>query len=293
MTLNGDPKGILEKTKLPDVEFNDLWDRLFIDKEIKDRLVAQVLLEFTLRSKVSSSALPLHGLILLVGPPGTGKTSLAKAVASKAASFLKGQSLTFVEIDPHVLTGSALGKTQRQVNDLLHVTLPEYASQGPIIVLLDEVETLAVDRSKLSMDANPIDVHRATDAVLAGLDHIARKHPQLLFVATSNFPQAIDSAFLSRVDLIEKIGLPDETACEAILADTLTAIGTHWPKVNDLAASKELKNLAKSAVGMDGRQIRKAVLYACAFDKDVALDPNRLSANDLTKAFQTAKAAKI
>ncbi len=45
---------------------------------------------------------------------------------------------------------------------------------GVAIVLLDEVETLAVSRQKLSFDANPADVHRATDALLSGMDRLTR-----------------------------------------------------------------------------------------------------------------------
>lgn len=65
--------------------------------------------------------------------------------------------------------------------------LAEESSTNPCIVLLDEVETLAADRSKMSMEANPVDVHRATDAVLTQLDQLAAEYPQLLFIATSNF----------------------------------------------------------------------------------------------------------
>ncbi len=68
-------------------------------------------------------------------------------------------------------------------------------------MLLDEVETLAADRSKMSLEANPIDIHRATDAVLVQLDALAERYPDLLFLATSNFPQAVDAAFMSRCDL--------------------------------------------------------------------------------------------
>ena len=49
-----------------------------------------------------------------------------------------------------------------------------------MIVLLDEVETLFTDRTALSMEANPIDVHRAVDAALVGLDRLARNHPGVL-----------------------------------------------------------------------------------------------------------------
>ena len=61
-----------------------------------------------------------------------------------------------------------------------------------------------------------MDVHRATDAVLTELDRLAANHPQLLFLATSNFAGAIDEAFLSRADLgAVTIDLPTTEACSA------------------------------------------------------------------------------
>src|SRR3546814_17965125 len=83
-----------------------------------------------------------------------------------------------------MLTSSAMGKTQRAVSDLFSQSIAEAAVGGPTIVLLDEVETLAADRSKMSLEANPIDIHRATDAVLVQLDVLADRHPNLLFIAT-------------------------------------------------------------------------------------------------------------
>ena len=168
-----DQKGILTHIPLPDGNFDELWARIIVPEETKDKLLSQILLEFTVRREIPRGALPLHGLIILVGPPGTGKTSLAKGAASKAAAFLKGAKPTFIQVEPHGLTSSSLGRSQKDMHQFLNGTISEYAQQGPLIVLLDEVETLAVDRKKLSLDANPIDVHRATDAVLAALDHLA------------------------------------------------------------------------------------------------------------------------
>lgn len=66
-----------------------------------------------------------------------------------------------------------MGKTQRAVSDLFSQSIAEAATAGPTIVLPDKVETLTAYQSKLSLEANPIDIHRATDAVLVQLDHLA------------------------------------------------------------------------------------------------------------------------
>src|SRR5206468_2940475 len=81
---------------------------------------------------------------------------------------------------------------------LLTETIPEIAARRPhVIVLIDEVESFAVRRSTASFEANPVDVHRATDAVLLGVDEIAKNLPSVLFVTTTNFIEAVDEAFLS------------------------------------------------------------------------------------------------
>lgn len=279
-------KGILNHTKLPFKGFNDSWDKIFISDEVKDRLLSQALLEFTLRGQVSPVSIPLHGIILLVGPPGTGKTSLARGLANRVAESLRGPAVHFIEVEPHALASSGLGRSQQAVRDLLQKTIAEHAAAGPLIVLLDEVETLAPDRKKLSLEANPVDVHRATDAVLASVDQLATENPHLLFVATSNFSEAIDGAFLSRADLVEFIDKPDKDACGAILRDTLEALAQRYPEVAKLLRSSRFPKVVEATVGLDAREIRKAVIGACTFSKKVALDPNLLSIDELLRSVQ-------
>ena len=155
---------------------------------------------------------------------------------------------------------------------------------GAAIVLLDEVETLAVSRHQLSLDANPIDVHRATDAALAGLDRLTREHRNVLLIATTNFPKALDSAVLSRADHIEEIGLPNLPARREIIADTLRSIGKVWTKVSDLEAQAD--RLAEAADGLDGRRVRKEIFSAIGSDIETAKDPNRLTVTQIESAFR-------
>ena len=287
-------KGILDIRSLPDAEFEQLWEKMLMPDDIKNQLKAQVILELVIRKEVPSrAAVPLHGIILLVGPPGTGKTSVAKGVASAAASALNnGGKIKFMEVEPHILSSSALGKSQREIRRFLEEVVTEHANQGPLIVLLDEVETLVADRTKMSMEANPIDVHRATDAMLAGLDNLAARFPQLVFIATSNFEGAIDPAFISRADLVLTIDKPVREACEGIIKDTLGAIAEKWKPVKSLMSNPKFEKIVDDAVGLDGRQIRKAVLSALTLDIQTVIDPGKLTIQQLAKAFKQVKPSK-
>ena len=286
------PRGIHSVRALPDPELARLWDSIIVEGGIKERLLSQAVLNYTLRPKVDRSALPLHGVMLLVGPPGTGKTSLARGLASTVASLLKGPNFRLVEVDPHALTSSAMGKTQRAVGELFSQSIAEQAANGPTIVLLDEVETLAADRTRMSLEANPVDIHRATDAVLVQLDSLAQSHPQLLFLATSNFPQAIDGAFTSRCDLVIEIPPPGPEATRQILRQCLSAVGETFPSIGKLAESSDLAGLAQSAAGLDGRTLRKLVVNALAMRKETAMDPNKLTIADLLAAAKLSQQSR-
>ena len=283
------PKGIQKVTNLPDKDLSNLWESIIIDDNLKTQLLSQSVLNFTVRPKVARSVLPLHGVILLVGPPGTGKTSLAKGLATRTAEAFKGANFRLVEVEAHGLMSSSMGKTQRAVADLFAQTISELASGGPTIVLLDEVETLAVDRSKLSMDANPVDIHRATDAVLVQLDLLAESHQNLLFIATSNFPEAVDSAFVLRCDLVMEVPLPNAAACHKILEDCVTGLGATYPKIADLARHPKFEACAAEFVGLDGRTIRKTVANALASTPSVALKPETVTIENIAGAAKAAR----
>lgn len=286
------PKGIHRKYRLPDPDLGSLWDSIILEPALKDQLIGQAIINFTVRPKVARSVLPLHGTILLVGEPGTGKTSLARGLAHKISELLKGPHFTLLEVDPHAIGSAMMGRTQKAVSELFGQTIAEAAMSGPTIVLLDEVETLAAARNRLSLEANPIDVHRATDAVLVQLDVLAESHTNLLFVATSNFPKAVDEAFTSRCDLVLEIPPPDRKGCADILNACLSGLGQTFHSIAALPTQASLGKVVDEMVGLDGRSIRKAVASALTMRKAVAANPNKLSIDDLLMAAKAAKAVR-
>lgn len=280
-------EGLAGLTELPDADWADRWDRIVLPPGQKDRLLNYVLFSLRQRGQVSQVGLPIHGLVVLSGPPGTGKTTLAGGLANQAALTLDGGSLLFVDIDPHVFPSQMLGESQRAVARLFERTLPDLASRGhPMIVLLDEVEALAVSRSRASLETNPVDVHRATDAVLSGVDRVAGAWPNVTFIATTNYRIGVDGAFLSRADVIEEIATPDVDAIRAILLDTIVEL------TGQRDASGGLDTLAGrlAAVGMDARQVRKLVLRAVCTRRDLVMDPSRLTVADLAAAAEDESA---
>lgn len=287
------PKGIQRSRALPDDALDALWESIILDDALKSQLLSQAVLNFSLRPKVTRNVIPLHGVILLVGAPGTGKTSLARGLAHRVAKSFNSREFRLLEVEAHSLTSSAMGKTQRAVTELFTQAISEAAAAGPTIVLLDEVETLAADRSKMSLEANPVDIHRATDAVLVQLDNLAERHPNLLFVATSNFPEAVDRAFTSRCDLVLTVPLPDRDACARILSDCLTGLAKTYPPIGKLAAPSDISRCAAECVGLDGRAIRKMVANALASTPQLAINPAGLTAADLLAAAKSAKANRV
>lgn len=256
-----DRYGFVRWCLLPEPGWDQWWQRIYVDERAKTRLLHYARFALEHRERFSPVAMPLHGVTLLYGPPGTGKSSLARGLAQRVAVDLVAEGVAehviFAEVDPHALPSQMLGESQRNTVNLLEKSLPELADKGlPVVAVIDEVNSLATRRDLAAGGRDPVDVMRATDAVLRGLDFLASTHTNVLLVATSNFVASIDEAILDRVDLAICLDLPDAGVIRSILADTLSEV----PAAS--VDEDELDELATALVGRSGRDIRKLVLEA-------------------------------
>ena len=265
-----------------------LWEAIVVPEGVKERIRNHSLLSMLVRPRVPFAVTALHGLCTLYGPPGTGKTTLARGLPAQLAPFVPDGQVRRIEINPHGLMSAEHGQSQQRVSELLAEYVPALAGTMPAIVVLDEVESMAVARSEASLTANPADVHRATDAVLTALDRNARQHPNLFFIATSNFTTALDGAFLSRSDAAILVPRPGRDAVQQILENTLLLLAEAFPGLDELAMAPGITAVAAQAVGLDGRRVRKLVFEALSMRLETVLDPAALTVHDLAAAAAAA-----
>ncbi|MFH1539220.1 MAG: CDC48 family AAA ATPase [bacterium] len=238
-----EPSAIREVfVEMPDVTWQDVGGL----EEIKERLVEAVEWPLKHRALFKHAKLRAPKGILLHGPPGCGKTLIAKAVA-------KELGINFISIKGPELISKYVGESERGVREIFKKA--RYAS--PCIVFFDEIDAIAPVRVSGGGDSHVAD--RVVSQILTEMDGIVELK-EVWVLAATNRKDMVDPALLrpGRFDLILELPAPDEKARLAILE--VHAKGK--PLADDVA----LTELAKETDGMSGAEIeafcREATMQA-------------------------------
>ena len=214
------------------------------------------------------------GGVMLYGPPGCGKTLLARATAGECG-------LPFVNVRIEDVMDPYLGVSERN----LHAAFERARANAPCVLFLDELDALAFARHKHGGSES----RRLVDVLLQELDAIGSENEGLLVLAATNAPWDVDEAMLrpGRFDRVIFVPPPDEPA----RADILSVLVKEVP-----SAGLDLKALANQTPMFSGADLRALVERGVDQVIDEALTSGGeppLSMQHLTTALPTVKPSTL
>lgn len=208
--------------EVPDVSYSDVGG---LDQQIEMLKDAIELPYIYSEHFKEHKLLPPKG-VLLYGPPGCGKTLLAKAVASSLAKNMStktGQEIKsyFINIKGPELLNKYVGETERKIREVFQKAKDQAAEGTPVIIFVDEMDSMLRTRgSGISSDMESTIVPQ----FLAELDGV-EKLKNVIVIGASNRQDLIDPAVLrpGRLDIKIKIDRPNKDAARDIFSKYLTA----------------------------------------------------------------------
>ena len=247
----------------PDVRLSDVAG---LD-EVKSVLREKVLEPF-LRPEVYRRYRADHGAgVLLYGPPGNGKTYIAKAIAGEL-------DVPFFSADPSQIKDKYVGETAKNLRRLFE----EAMSHERSVLFLDEVEALLGKRGNRKVDS--------VTQFLSLTDGLGTKDNCLLLLCATNKPWALDAAVIrrGRVGTHVYVGLPDVEARHAIMRIQFQGV--------PVAPDVDLQRFADAAIGYSGADMRSIcdVAKQRAVNREIASgQEDHIGADDLDVALRKVK----
>jgi SpoVK/Ycf46/Vps4 family AAA+-type ATPase len=283
-----------EIRELPTNDWNCLWSNIFLPYDAKNKPLNYIVFANEASKKIPASSLQvafnLSKVIIYYGPPGNGKSKLARGLANRAATIFNMRSklrVMYVELNGHKLSSRWLGGSPQLVQKAF-TYVKEVAQQADLVFfMIDEVESLLTNRALALSEANPVDVFRTVNAVLQEIDNLTQLNCNAFIIATSNLPKAIELAFFDRADLKIFIDSPDERFRKLIIKDTLDEfVKIFGAKLDTESCSTAL---VPATEGFSARQCRKILMEAIGNSTSLALNPSTITRSDLVRAATEIK----
>ncbi|XP_028387048.1 nuclear valosin-containing protein-like isoform X2 [Phyllostomus discolor] len=262
---------------------NVTWADIGALEDIRDELTMAILAPVRNPEQFQALGLATPAGVLLAGPPGCGKTLLAKAVANESG-------LNFISVKGPELLNMYVGESERAVRQVFQ----RAKNSAPCVIFFDEVDALCPRRSDREAGASV----RVVNQLLTEMDGLETRR-QVFILAATNRPDIIDPAILrpGRLDKTLFVGLPPPADRLAILK-TITRNGTKPP----LDADVHLEAVAEDrrCEGYSGADLSALVREAslCALRQEMARQKSgnergelKISQKHFEEAFKKVKSS--
>ncbi|NXG89876.1 NVL protein, partial [Stercorarius parasiticus] len=237
---------------IPDVTWADIGAL----EDVREELTMAILAPVRNPEQFKALGLTTPAGVLLAGPPGCGKTLLAKAVANESG-------LNFISVKGPELLNMYVGESERAVRQVFQ----RARNSAPCVIFFDEVDALCPRRSDHESGASV----RVVNQLLTEMDGLENRQ-QVFIMAATNRPDIIDPAILrpGRLDKTLYVGLPPPEDRLAILK-TITKNGTRPPL--DIDVSLEEIAYSQHCDCYTGADLSALVREAsiCALRQEMAL----------------------
>lgn len=254
----------------PDINFSDVGGMETIKKEIELKII-QPLLHPELYKAYGKKT---GGGILLYGPPGCGKTFIAKATAGQVRA-------KFISVSLNDILDMWIGNSEKNLHDIFELA----RQHAPCILFIDEIDALGASRSDMKQSGG----RHLINQFLQELDGIDNNNDGVLIIGATNTPWNLDPAFRrpGRFDRIIFVPPPDVTTRTAIFKLKLN---------NKPTTSIDTDTLARKAEHYSGADIDAAIDIAIEHKLESSFAdgiPKPLETSDLLKAIKQHKPSTL